>query len=525
MNTLKNRYLAIASLAFLLSGCSVALFDKPGAEALRTGIERAKQQQYQQTEQSLLAAIDAAIDHETKAKAMVELADLYASGYIPGKTTQDVLNLAVQAAELGNHYGFQAATDILFREGNPDHIRAAYQRIAPYSHSSPEAAIAAAELAGSKQTASKHLSRAMQLLPAPDEPRVSLVQRVANILASGQMVDRDVRTAEQWYRRAISRGSNSAIMELADLLEENQAPAHDIIVLWQQAANNGDTNVLAKLAFAHEQGWGTPRDTNTAMNLFARSVAANPENAYKIARIYEKLSIQKPEYAAYAAQWFEASAKLGDPNGLLLTARMYWAGEHFPEDIDKARTYYQQAIEAGNDKAATELALREERIQTREAELARREAEKQRKAFVRAQQRQQKLSAKSSSSQSVRSEKHDALYKQGLAYIKGQGVTKDIAKGKELLAKSAEQNNSLAMLELANIYKSGLGGQMDLKSAYGWYHKAAELNNAEAQYQLGLGYARGIGVEPNKTLAKKWLSSAENNGYVLADELLPTMSE
>ena len=80
----------------------------------------------------------------------------------------------------------------------------------------------------------------------------------------------------------------------------------------------------------------------------------------------------------------------------------------------------------------------------------------------------------------------------------------------------AEQGNTQAQLDLANIYYEGgsefLDIEPDLQEAAKWFRKSAEQGNITAQYRLGMMYLNGEGVEKNKDEATNWLLKAANRG-------------
>ncbi len=70
------------------------------------------------------------------------------------------------------------------------------------------------------------------------------------------------------------------------------------------------------------------------------------------------------------------------------------------------------------------------------------------------------------------------------------------------------------------MYFDGLGVDKDYTEAHSWYLKAAEQNNSDAQVNLADMYIQGNGVEVDIEQAKYWLMRADENGSVEAKELL-----
>ena len=136
----------------------------------------------------------------------------------------------------------------------------------------------------------------------------------------------------------------------------------------------------------------------------------------------------------------------------------------------------------------------------------------------------------------------------GLAYLKGDGVTKNKRASARWFRKAAEQGFVDAQNHLATAYLSGWGvaksdreavrwwhkaakqghveSQVDLgehyevrgslkKSAH-WYDKAAKQGDADAQYKMGDIYRDGGGVARDRRQAVCWYLKAAKQGHVEA---------
>lgn len=77
-----------------------------------------------------------------------------------------------------------------------------------------------------------------------------------------------------------------------------------------------------------------------------------------------------------------------------------------------------------------------------------------------------------------------AQEKVAVAYLKGNGVEKDINKAIELLKKSAENGSGMCNYQLGKIYESGNGVDINMETAISYYKKSAELGYANAQNVL-----------------------------------------
>jgi TPR repeat protein len=113
----------------------------------------------------------------------------------------------------------------------------------------------------------------------------------------------------------------------------------------------------------------------------------------------------------------------------------------------------------------------------------------------------------------------EAQFLMGSKFEGGTGVVQDYVQAAHWYAKAAEQNHSLAQLNLAILYAQGQGvGKDDAKSLM-WLTRAANLGNATAQYRLGihehLACRKGLvpATAECRIEALKWVRLSAAQGY------------
>lgn len=509
--------MALKKLIFLISIYTVtsawtfALVDKPGSREFNQARTYVEHQEYTKAEISLHDALKKAIDHELQANVMVDLASIYSKDYITGKTELNAVPLLNKAIGLGNRRAHLHLGDIYRSEVAPYDIQKAVASYKEVSGEYAAASLALAELAQDRNVVLQHFVTAIDLLKIDATPSASVVQSIAGHYANGTIVNANPTLAEEWFRKAIELGSESAPMQLADLLVTQRAHPSQIIPLWEKAAMFNDPRAMIELGMTLATGWGgVERNMDGADMYFRQAVAVDPRYAYRIARRFEDTE-RHEENDLYAASWFLKAANYGDPDGLLRAARMYWRGDYVEQDMDRARAMYTQAAVRGNPKAQPELAKYEENLRQK---LARKQNKKIKRAKF--------LTAQNLSEWQNRAnggEPH-AMHVIGNAYLHGQVVKQNVETAMQWFIKASANKETQSMVELARIYSAGLAVPMNLDEAYSWYKKAAALGNPEAQYQLGLGYARGIGVPQDADRAKKLFAQAKKNGYTVAESVL-----
>ncbi len=87
----------------------------------------------------------------------------------------------------------------------------------------------------------------------------------------------------------------------------------------------------------------------------------------------------------------------------------------------------------------------------------------------------------------------------------------------------AAQDNTTAMINLANMYEQGQGVPRDTNVALDWTRKAASLGDARAEYELGMTHERGVRVSRNPGEAERWFRRAAGRGHADAQFALAVM--
>ncbi|MGB0922400.1 MAG: tetratricopeptide repeat protein [Alphaproteobacteria bacterium] len=109
----------------------------------------------------------------------------------------------------------------------------------------------------------------------------------------------------------------------------------------------------------------------------------------------------------------------------------------------------------------------------------------------------------------------DQQYDLGLAYLRGQSVPLDEARGATLLEAAANAGNAAAQLDLSALYRTGRGVSRNGAKAFKWLSAAADQGFSTAQYHLARAFHMddlGMGHDP--ALAAHWYHAAATQGHV-----------
>ena len=114
----------------------------------------------------------------------------------------------------------------------------------------------------------------------------------------------------------------------------------------------------------------------------------------------------------------------------------------------------------------------------------------------------------------------NAQYALGVAYFKGQGISRDLSESMKWFERAANSGNVQAMFNLGAAYWEGNGTRKSYAEAVEWWQKSAAAGQSAAQYNLGLAYYLGKGAEQDLDQALKWIRQAAENGHTGAQEVL-----
>ncbi|QIM62400.1 hypothetical protein A1D29_03295 [Pasteurellaceae bacterium Orientalotternb1] len=84
----------------------------------------------------------------------------------------------------------------------------------------------------------------------------------------------------------------------------------------------------------------------------------------------------------------------------------------------------------------------------------------------------------------------------------------------ELMQKAAQQQHTLAMVTLADLYQTGFGVEQDWWFASYWYQQAANKGDVESLFQLAHRYEEGMGVFRDPQKAAELYQQAIDKGHI-----------
>lgn len=146
-------------------------------------------------------------------------------------------------------------------------------------------------------------SNARQLLEDARAGDVDAMRQLGKHLIDGTVMKRDLKNGVLWLKKAVEAGDDRSMVLLGDL-------------------------------YCH--GRGVSKSEKKAVELYMQAAEAGNKNAVK--RL-EKLPLKA------AVSWWESRAEDGDKKAVLKLMRAYATGKGLPKDMEKAREYYELAVE------------------------------------------------------------------------------------------------------------------------------------------------------------------------------------
>jgi TPR repeat protein len=307
----------------------------------------------------------------------------------------------------------------------------------------------------------------------------------------GKGVEKDLKAAFKWYKRAALQGHQKA---------------------------------RSKLAQCYLKGEGVEKDLEKGMNWILKNSESDKKCMSKKIRynplLKKSIGNDVSDYNTREkkkGELMKELAELGDINAQYQTGENYLIGlKGMSEDEDKAKVWLKKAAERNHAKAQHKLFL------------------------IYSGQESFEWLKKAAESGDPQSQNTLSVF-----YKNGKVIEKDMEKSMEWLKKSAYNGYESSQLDLANFYEKesdygkalvwyeGLAHQgdiisqmhlghlykdvnevKDLKKAAFWYLKAAEQGNSQAMSMIANFYANGIGVEKDLEKSVFWYQKmVENPDY------------
>jgi TPR repeat protein len=302
----------------------------------------------------------------------------------------------------------------------------------------------------------------------------------------GSGVERSLKQARAWYRKAAELGYTDAqfavAREFEDMSEHVQA-----VAWYSKAANQGHVEAQVALGKLQSHGLGGAQDQISALTWFAKAAAQGSAQAQ-----FSVVKILTGDTRATVSSAITKAAVGGHSEAQFAMGERYRLGLEVPQNWLEAYHWYGLAAEQGNAGAQCALAgCYYDGLGVK-------------KDLVRAFVWYEKAAAH---------HLPQAQWKLGELYAIGlPGVGPDPKKATQLCKRAANAGFAPACATLGALFSRA----KKYESAVQWWTKAAEKGDLEAFFNLGQAYRLGLGVAKDEGKAFEWMLRAAFGGVAAA---------
>jgi TPR repeat protein len=292
--------------------------------------------------------------------------------------------------------------------------------------------------------------------------------RLGWLLLSGTEIERNPSEAFEWFSKAAEQGNAAGRRGMARVYITGEAVPKDVrrgVSILTTAAEQGDAEAQHELGKLYIDGEVVKADRQKAMRWLGSAAEKNFVPSFVCMGQLLSAGVKSTQNASAAANWFAKSAENGDPMGEYLLGLAHERGDGVQQDYALAVRWYEKAA---RDKRVGEQA---------NVRLA------------------------------------------GLL-LRGNGIAKDIVRGRDILRRAVLMGNADAMLMIADMYAQGLDGPVNQESAFMHYVEAGEAGSAEGQYKAGMSCLAGVGTAKSAERAFEWFLQAGKKGHLRSQTFL-----
>ena len=275
--------------------------------------------------------------------------------------------------------------------------------------------------------------------------------------SSGSVYDK--KKAIAFHEKSASLGNNKSMFALGKLYQESDIGK--ALIWYENAIEKGDVETLSYLGDMYYNGHGIAKDVKKGKSYLAKSIKLGCTPAFSNLGINYLCEIADDSktsvYDSKEAVYFELSVSYTINVGL-----------------------------ANNEEHAISLLLESYKMQPKNAEVIKEVP------FIIGLLYENKLNFEDAVlwyKKAINAGNSNAMYKAGLLYVQGRGVTRSPLMAVKLFDKAASLGH-LGSVSCAAYFAFNV----ELKIAYNWNSKMADQGNKEAMTRLGLIYDQGLGV-------------------------------
>lgn len=485
------------------------------------------------TEQPALAfqfALEAA--EKGLAEAQFNIGECYAAGTGVEVDLDQARAWYQRAAEQGQAPALYALGQLQERDSlDPDGLAEAgrwYRQAAKLGHPGAQVALDRLDAAGYGRHGAKHRTGGRERRTADSRwtryaahGRVDDFYHLGLLYEAGRSIERNLKQARVWLKKAAELGDARAQYALARNFEPSESPQ---AVEWlYKAAAQGHAQAQSALAEMLFRGGGVEQDRLGALAWYARAaVQGDAQAQFTLGSLFKKHA----ESMAHTAMAQAAAG--GQAEAQFAMGERYRLGSGVAQNWFEACRWYQMAAEQGNAQAQCALAGCYAQGKGVRQDLAHAFAWYEKAAaqgLPQAQWNLGELYATGLPGVEADAKKATTLCKRAAnaGFVPAQATlgalfarAKKHDRAVHWWTLAAEQGDLEALFNAGQSYRLGLGVEKDASRAFAMLLKAAQGGLAVAQSRIGLSYATGEGAALDPIEAAKWFELAALGGDTAA---------
>lgn len=179
-------------------------------------------------------------------------------------------------------------------------------------------------------------------------------------------LEADYLEAVKLFQQAADNGETEAYFYIGNMYYKGEVVSQDYeeaINWFTKAVEAGDSRAISQLGTIYLQGKGIPQDYEKASKLFLKGVElGSSEGAFYLGMMHAE-GLYYPQDYHEALQWFEKAANAGNVTAVMNIGHLYHKGLLGKRDSKSAEPWYEKACYLGAEKACEALAKIQAEIQ------------------------------------------------------------------------------------------------------------------------------------------------------------------
>ncbi len=293
-------------------------------------------------------------------------------------------------------------------------------------------------------------------------------------------------------------------IELMHVKDASNTP----VVAAERACTLKSAAGCAHLAFLYATGTRVRKDDEKAADLYRQSCdLGDPKGCYNVGLMAQD-GRGGPKDPYLAAAKYEQACVLGSTTACTNLGFFYERGIGVTEDKARAFALYQEGCAGSSCQASNLGGCVNEGRAYRDGIGTGKDEAKAAEIFREACDRKPNEDDIHSAENGAR-----ACSLLGALSLAGDGISKDLAQGRELTEQGCARGDSWGCFNAASIYTAGSGVAADPAKAAGFLEKACSGGDGEGCFDLGVAYEKGNGVEKDRKRAAELKKKACELGF------------